>query len=128
MNSRITERYSKHYSSRVDGFERPGIKRNNDVSFLALPPEKQQEKSKKWNVVCRRWQWKAFYKITEKTRHSLVYFLSLDKETEEANELLNRGKLSFKMVILQNTNAQIYSIQPISLRVRRVRSIGRIPK
>ena len=46
MNSRITERYSKHYSSRVEGLERPGIKRNNDVSFLALPPEKQQEKSK----------------------------------------------------------------------------------
>ena len=60
--------------------------------------------------------------------NSLAYFLSLDKETEEANELLNRGKLSFEMVILQNTNAQIYSIQPISLRVQRVRSIGRIPK
>lgn len=78
---------------------------------------------------------KGIYKITEKTRHSryhwinsLTYFLSLDKETEEANELLNRGKLSFKMVILQNTNAQIYSIQPISLRLQRVRSIGRIPK
>ena len=29
-----------------DGLERLGVKRNNDVSFLALPPEEQQGNSK----------------------------------------------------------------------------------